>query len=308
MNTLIIGGSGFIGSNLASQLLASGRNVTSISRHRVSDLNKVEGVDYLYGDFGELDFICEQLDKHDEVVHLAYASVPNTSFDNPLADLQQNLLPSVQLFAEAAKRNTKLVLVSSGGTVYGNTETLLINENHAKQPISPYGLTKLTLENYAFLYGVTHNLEYKIVRPSNAYGIGQLPFRGQGFIATAVAAAKLKQPLKVFGLTGTVRDYIHVNDLAAGIVSVLLNGQSREIYNIGSGIGLNNLQVIEQLNIALKKHNTKLQIEHLPERPFDVKRNVLDSTKLKRETHWQPQIMFTDGLEQLVNHAFSMAS
>lgn len=305
MKTLLIGGTGFIGSYLADQLVSLGRNVTSISRHRVSDLNQIAGVDYLYGDFGDLTFICEQLDKHDEIVHLAYASVPNTSFDNPLGDLQQNLIPAVQLFAEAARRERMLVLVSSGGTVYGNTETLPINENHFKNPISPYGLTKLTLENYAFLYGATHNLQYKIVRPANAYGVRQLAFRGQGFIATAIAAAKLKKTINVFGKTGTIRDYINVNDLAAGIVSVLVNGQLREIYNIGSGVGLNNIQVIDRLNLALEKHNTRLQIEYLPERSFDVKMNVLDATKLIRDTNWKPKISFEMGLEEVVNHTFN---
>ena len=113
--------------------------------------------------------------------------MPNTSFDNPLSDLLQNLPPTVQLFSEAADRGVKLVLVSSGGTVYGEAIKLPICETHPTKPISPYGVTKRTLENYAYLYAATHGLKFVCVRPANAYGVGQRAFVGQGFISTAMA-------------------------------------------------------------------------------------------------------------------------
>lgn len=296
VNTLLIGGGGYIGSHLISGLLASGRRVTVLGRSQLPRYPLSVEVEYCCGDFGELELIGRLLDKHQEVIHLAYATVPNTSFDNPLADLLQNLPPTVQLFAEAADRGVKLVLVSSGGTVYGEATRLPISEEHPAKPISPYGVTKLTLENYAYLYAATHGLKFICVRPANAYGAGQRPFSGQGFIATAMASIMKDQPVKIFGERGTVRDYIYVNDLASGIVSALEYGSLSQTYNIGSGIGRSNMDIVEEIYPLMGESGYKMCIEHLPVRVFDVHANVLDSAKLRQHTGWTPKIGFQEGL------------
>jgi UDP-glucose 4-epimerase len=296
VNTLVIGGAGYIGASLLPLLLAAGRHVTVTGRKPAPVYALPEKVTYLEGDCGQLDLIGSLLDSHQEVVHLAYATVPNTSYDNPLADLLQNLPPTVQLFSEVAARGRKLVLVSSGGTVYGDAIKLPIREDHPTKPISPYGVTKLTLENYAHLYSVTHGLKYVCVRPSNAYGVGQRPFSGQGFIATAMATAMRGQPIKIFGQSGTIRDYLYVTDMAAGIASALLQGQLSETYNLGAGYGLSNLEVVDAMTPLLRDIGCTADVECLPERPFDVKANVLNSNKLQEHTGWRPQIGFSEGL------------
>jgi UDP-glucose 4-epimerase len=295
-HTLVIGGAGYIGSHLTAQLLATGRKVTVLGRSLNPGNELPNGVDYVAGDFGQYDLITGLLDKHQEVIHLAYATVPNTSFENPLADLLQNLPPTVQLFSEIANRGIKLVLVSSGGTVYGEAEKLPIQETHPTKPISPYGVTKLTLENYAYLYAATHGLKFVCVRPANAYGIGQRPFVGQGFISTAMASAMRGEPIKIFGQHGSIRDYIYVSDLAAGIVSALESGLLSETYNIGSGVGLSNMDVIKAITPLMEDISCKVNVEHLPERTFDVKANVLDTAKLQALNGWQPKVRFNQGL------------
>jgi UDP-glucose 4-epimerase len=170
---------------------------------------------------------------------------------------------------------------------------------HPTKPISPYGVTKLTLENYASLYAATNGPKYICVRPANAYGIGQRPFNGQGFIATAIASVIKNQSIKIFGEKGTVRDYLYVSDLAPGIVHALEKGHLSEIYNIGSGVGLSNLDVIDAINLLMKNNNKNpVFVEKLAERPFDVKSNILDSAKLKSHTGWGPSIDFNNGLCQ----------
>ena len=297
INTLVIGGSGYIGGYLVPQLMATGRKVTVLGRGKTPRYELPENAIYISGDFAEVELITHLLDTHQEVVHLAYATVPNTSFDNPLADLLQNLPATVQLFSEAADRNVKLVLVSSGGTVYGEADELPIQETHSTKPISPYGVTKMTLENYAYLYAATHGLKFVCVRPANAYGVGQRPFIGQGFISTAIASAMRGIPIKIFGQHGTVRDYLYVSDLASGIVSALERGHLSETYNLGSGIGLSNLDVIERLTPFLKKDKYEVPLEILPERSFDVKVNVLDSRKLMEHTGWMQQVDFDHGMQ-----------
>lgn len=297
-STLVIGGAGYIGAYLVPMLIASGRRVTVLGRSERPRYKLPEGATYVADDFGRRDLISRLLDCHREAIHLAYATVPNTSFENPLADLLQNLPPTVQLFSEAADRGVKLVLVSSGGAVYGEAIKLPICENHPTKPISPYGVTKLALENYAYLYAVTHGLKFVGVRPANAYGVGQRPFVGQGFIATAMASALKGMPIKIFGQHGTIRDYLYVSDLAAGIVSALERGHLSETYNLGSGIGFTNHEVIEAFMPMMREIGCNVQIESLPERAFDVKANVLDSTKLQAHTGWKPQIEFGDGLRR----------
>lgn len=294
--TLVIGGAGYIGSHLVSQLVVTGRRVTVLGRSAIPRYELPVGVNYVAGDFAQHELISRLLDAHQEVIHLAYATVPNTSFENPLADLLQNLPPTVQLFSEVAERGAKLVLVSSGGTVYGEAVELPIRETHSTRPISPYGVTKLTLENYAYLYAATHGLKFVCVRPSNAYGVGQRPFVGQGFIATAIASTLQSMPIKIFGQRGTVRDYLYVGDLVSGIVSALVYGHLSETYNLGSGIGLSNLDVVEALAPIMREIGCEVRVKNLSERVFDVKANVLDSTKLQTDTGWRAQMGFLEGI------------
>jgi UDP-glucose 4-epimerase len=295
-NTLVIGGGGYVGACLVPQLIASGRQVTVLGRSETPRYTLPSEVSYVAGDFADPELIRRLLDCHSEVIHLAYATVPNTAFHDPLSDLVQNLTPAVQLFTEAAARSVKLLLVSSGGTVYGEATELPIRECHVTRPISPYGVTKLTVENYAALSGATQGLNFVCVRPANAYGPGQRPFVGQGFIATAIASIMRGQPVSIFGQHGTVRDYLYVGDLAAGIVCALENGRRAEIYNLGSGIGMSNMEVINACMPMLADSGYQIQVNNLPERAFDVSANILDSTKLSKHTGWQCEVELSEGL------------
>ena len=297
INTLVIGGAGYIGAHLVSELIAADRCVTVLGRSGNPKYELPPGVTYIAGDFSQLNLVGDLLDTHQEVIHLAYATTPNVSFENPLSDLLHNVSPTIQLFSEIANRGTKLILVSSGGTVYGEAEKLPISETHSTKPISPYGVTKLTLEKYAYLYAATHGLRFICVRPANAYGIGQNPFSGQGFIATAMKSVLRNIPIKIFGENGTIRDYLYVSDLAKGVVSALQQGRLFETYNIGSGVGLSNLDVIDMLKPLMSEIGREVQVEILPERKFDVRVNVLDSTKLQIDTGWSQKIEFERGLK-----------
>lgn len=297
-NVLVIGGGGFLGAHLVPFLLSSGRRVTVLGRSASPRNALPVGVTYVSGDFGDAALMHSLLTTHEEVVHLAYATVPNTSYDNPLGDLLENLPPTVRLFSMAAELGLRLVLMSSGGTVYGEATALPISEAHATHPISPYGVTKLTLEKYAHLYAVTHGLDVVCLRPANAYGEGQRPFSGQGFIATTMASAMRGDAVRIFGPLGTVRDYIHVQDLAAGIVAALEHGETAATYNIGSGVGRSNFDVIAVMAPILREIGCTVHTAHEPERPFDVRVNVLDSERLTARTGWRPSVTFDDGLRR----------
>jgi len=275
----------------------SGRFVTVLDRVRQLDADMIANVTYETGDFSDIGLIERLVEGHDEIIHLAYATVPNTSYDDPLADLTQNLSPAVQLFDVVAKKGARLLLVSSGGTVYGEAVSVPISEEHSTRPISPYGVTKLTLEKYAYLYAVTRGLQVICVRPANPYGEGQRPFSGQGFVSTAMAAAIQGRAITIYGDEGTVRDYIHIDDLVDGMMVVLEHGECGEPYNIGRSIGLSNLQVVQAMTPLLKEIGVDVHIEYAEPRPFDVKVNILDCTKL-REFGWVPCVGFEEGLRR----------
>ncbi len=281
------------------QLLKLDRKVLVVGRKEKPELPLPTGVTYFCNaarDATDLERILEGVD---EIIDLAYSTTPQTSFTNPVHDITSNLPDSVRLFEIASRLPIqKFVWVSSGGTVYGNTAVSPIGEEVPTHPVSPYGITKLAIEKYARMYFEIAGLPIVCVRPSNAYGEGQKPFTGQGFISTAIATILNGDPITLFGEKGTTRDYIHVTDLAAGIISVLENGATGQVYNIATGVGHNNRQVIDLLSEFAKEHGLQIQLNIQPSRKFDVTSNVLSYNKLKEATGWKPQIKFEQGLER----------
>lgn len=296
-STCLIGGGGFIGRPVSELLLKNQRQLTVIDLHEPK--NKNSDIKYLVGDYSDANFLDQSLAGIDEIVLLAYASVPKTSFEDPLADITNNLPAALTLFEAALKHNIqKLVVISSGGTVYGRTDHLPITETAPTNPISPYGITKLAIEKYALMYHELYNLPVVILRPSNAYGQGQRPYAGQGFIATAIASIIEGKELMIFGEKGTIRDYIHVENIADAIYEALEQGANGECYNIGTKVGLSNRQILDLIDDLARPYGLKAKVKISPERHFDVPANILDSTKFVNATNWKPTIKIKEGLKQ----------
>jgi UDP-glucose 4-epimerase len=305
---LVIGGTGFIGVHATRLLAQSGRDVVVLGRRKRAEVVLPPGVDYASGDYSDRALLRKLLADASEIVDLAYLTVPQTSFADPVYDILANLPASVGLLLEAASRpRRKVVLVSSGGTVYGVAAQLPIAEDHPTRPVSPYGITKLAIENYAWMFHHASDLPVAVARPANAYGEGQRVQSGQGFIAAAIHAIATGSAIDVYGPEGTVRDYVHVRDVAAGIVAVLERGAPAEAYNIGTGTGCSNLDVLRMLEPLAGGAGLKMQVRLLPPRHFDVPANVLDSSKLTAQSGWRPLIPFGEGLQQTWDAAFPHA-
>lgn len=300
MKCCVIGGAGFIGSYVTRQLVESGRDVVVLDRNPSPRYELPTIAKYISGDYSNRAFLRNLITDMDEVIDLAYTTVPKTSFEDPIYDINSNLPQSVGLLQEAmTARLKKIVIISSGGTVYGIANSIPIQEEHPTNPISPYGITKLTIEKYALMFAALENLPVIIVRPGNAYGNEQSAFTGQGFIATAIQSILLNKKIDIFGFPGTTRDYIHVTDVARGILSALDYGEPGTVYNIGSGIGLNNSEVINEISPFAKLSGYTPKINYLPSRKYDVPVNILDSKKLTSVSGWKPQIPFVQGLDQV---------
>lgn len=301
MRTCVIGGSGFIGRHVVPLLIDGGRDVVVLGRRadRTSEVHRK--AEYRSCDYNSQEQLRASLQGCGEIIDLAYATVPQTSFADPIFDLQANLPASVGLLNAACglRGLQRILVVSSGGTVYGPTDALPISEDAPTEPVSPYGITKLTIERYALMYHWLQTLPVVIVRPANAFGLGQRPFTGQGFMATAMGHILSKQSIVIFGADGTIRDYIHVKDVATGIVAALDGGINGEVYNLGSGIGRTNMEIVRALEPLVINDGYSVTVSTLPPRRFDVPANVLDSSKLTRTTGWVAKVAFDVGLDEM---------
>jgi UDP-glucose 4-epimerase len=305
--TLITGGGGFIGQALINKLIQkSDRRIIAVGRSLSPKFPLPDGVTYCSGDISDPGFIGPLLDCATEVIDLAYGTTPKTSYDDPVQDVVLNLPASVTLQRLASERGIRrYLLVSSGGTVYGNPKYLPIDESHPNNPVSPYGISKLVTEKYASFFFLMTGLPVIIARPSNAYGIGQYGRKPQGFIGVSMYCAMNDIEVEIFGERGTVRDYIYIDDLAEGLVALLDGGVAGEIYNIGSGIGYDNSDVLSVLREVIG-NDRSIRTLHRPSRPFDVLANVLDSRKLTAATGWTPKYSLKQGVQEMWSQVINL--
>jgi UDP-glucose 4-epimerase len=295
----VIGGGGFIGYHVVKKLVSRKKRTIVVDKYPVPSENIERDVEYVVGDYGNKGFISDVLKLVDEVVVLAYSSVPKTSFEDPILDIMENLPPIVKFFQVASELDVeKVVVISSGGTVYGDAHIQPIREDHPTNPISPYGVTKLAIEKYAFMFGKIKGLPVICVRPGNAYGEGQRPFTGQGFIATSIASIIMQKEITVFGEQGVIRDYIYVQDVANGIVALLEHGKPSSCYNIGCGVGRSIKDVLGVLLPFAVSAGLKPKIKILPQRAYDVATNILDCSKIFEDTGWKAVVPFEEGIKK----------
>lgn len=300
MTCCLAGGGGFIGRALSRLLADSGRDVRVLDRGSEPPASLDRRVQYVQCDVSDAAGLVSALNGATELVDLSYATAARATFSNPIAEVLANVPVSVGVMqAAVALHLRRYVYVSSGGTVYGEQSVLPITERAVPAPVSPYGITKLTLERFALLMHHHHHLPAVVVRPGNAYGPEQLPFTGQGFIATAVGSVLARRSVTVFGERGTVRDYVHVDDVAAAVAAALDHGVPGRVYNVGTGVGLDNMDLLDLIGALAVPAGFEVKVDFAPARPADVSANVLDVSALREVSGWQPRIACAEGVRQV---------
>lgn len=295
---IIFGGGGFIGSHIAEDLLANGIRVTVFDKLNASKKNVahiLDKIEFIEGDFNNEVDISKALKGKTYVVHLVSSTVPATSNQNTFYDVESNLISSLHLFEKCVEyKISRLIFISSGGTVYGNPVKLPINETHPTEPTSSYGIIKLTIEKYLFLYKALKGLDYKILRFANPYGERQNPFLTQGLIAHLLYKIKQGETLEVWGDGKVIRDYFYIKDGARSIYRAIKDKSSNNIYNISTGKGLSINQILERFRSVLK---LDFDVIYKPGRKFDVRSNILDNRLAAKHLKWIPEYTFNEGLK-----------
>lgn len=308
IKVLLIGGSGFVGRHLVYACRLAGLRV------RISDVAPADewaglDVEYIQGDYRVPELLDYILDGVDMVVHLVHDAILLDLNCTMMSEIERNIQPAIKLMdACCAHSIKKLLFISSGGTVYGRRlEQCPISEDDLTSPISLYGTSKLMIEKIGFLYHVQKSLPFIVARPSNAYGPGQQPYRGQGFIATAMASAIEGRPLDIFGDGSVVRDYIHVRDLSNALVELLRTGLVGETYNVGTGQGVTLRALLDDHILPiLEEFGYSLDIRYTQGRRVDVPYNVLNIGKIGSSTAFYPTINLDSGLRETCSWVHSI--
>lgn len=295
MRILVIGGGGFIGSHLINDMVAAGHMVTALGRKPEPFRPLPPDVKYVSGSLDDRNLLRQLVAESDAVAHLASATVPTTGDKNPVADVQANLIGTLNLLDAMGETGCdRLLYLSSGGTVYGVPQSTPINELHPLAPVCSYGIVKVAIETYLNLYARTSRLRPITIRASNPYG----PFQGnvgiQGIIGTYLNRALNHQPIEIWGDGSTIRDFIFVPDLTRLCLSALESNMVG-IYNGGTGYGTS---IKEIAALVQETTGQKIPVLYRPGRKLDVPISVLDITKAQTDFGWSPAVNLREGISR----------
>ncbi len=298
-NILIIGGTGFIGSNILEALKCDNHNIFLITSRKDLEQLKNSKVKVIQGSLNETNLIKKIISEHgiEVILHLASNLIPSSSkrqFDEEMRDI---VLPTFELFNYISEKNLKIIYFSSGGTIYGNADGKIL-ENTELKPINYYGYSKLIIENHIKLLARVGNLKYIILRPSNVYGKYQRIESKQGFIAVALGKMLSNQDIEIWGDGKIVRDYVDVSDIARAVRGVIDENIENKIFNLGSGEGHSLTSVVKFLEKYLNRSAT---IIYKDKREVDVEKTILDISSLESFIDYNPKKL-DEGIKDFIAH------
>lgn len=296
MKAIVTGGAGFIGSHLVEELILNGADVHVLD-------NMISGhKEYIHPNaIIHTEDICSEAsvqiiasEKPDVVFHLAAQADVCRSIIEPQYDADVNINGTINILRACHESSVSKLIFSSTSGVYGNLQRELISEDDPTEPISYYGLSKLTAESYIRLFHQLYGLPYTILRYGNVYGPRQTA-KGEGGVV-AVFLEKLKKgiPLSIHGDGEQTRDFIYVKDVVhANIASV--NRGNQETIQVSTAQKTSVNQLLEMLT---QIHGSKVSTFHSAARKGDIKHSCLDNRKARQSLNWHPKTDIFKGLSE----------
>ena len=300
MRVLILGGSGYLGSHATEGLLRLGYQVRVLSRSGVgllpTHILSHPRFELLDGDITSPSVCRKALSDCFCVINCIGTTSPAASVENPTSDWYQQVHPHLQLFTALREiQSIRLIFISSGGTIYGPNSIIPSTEASACRPICPYGIHKLSVENYLYQEHYLNGLDYLVLRLSNPYGGRQRFNAKQGVPSIFMHKILNGDPIILWGDGSVRRDFIHVSDFVSALASCIPYKGDFRIFNVGSSssVSLNDLIYLIE---CLSGRNAIVQTQ--PARAYDVPISQLDINRILSETGWSPKVDLKTGLSK----------
>lgn len=289
---VVLGGAGFIGTNLCAALVSAGADVVGVDfKPPKVELPVMQWHSIRFEEGAKLEGL---LATGDLLFHLISTTVPGSNH-RPARDVSENLLPTLRLLDICVRRGVeRVVFLSSGGTVYGPDVPLPTPEDAALNPISWYGVQKLAIEKYLSVYRRLQCLDSFALRVSNAFGPHQTNPK-QGLVGSVIRNALEGTPVDIYGGGEIVRDYVYIADVIDAILAAatIEDPLAPRVYNIGSGIGRSVNDVVRAVQAVNEK---PIAINHLPNRAVDVAKSILDIGRAEKYLSWRPRTAWEDAI------------
>ncbi len=299
MKILVTGGAGFIGSHVAKLLLDEGHEVTVVDNLSRGHKNSLDARAVFHEfDLGDQEKLEEVLVGHDAVMHMAAFIEVGESVKNPALFCENNIVNSVKLLEAMRRMDVRKIIFSSSACVYGTPTKLPITEDDPMGAQSnPYGITKLTMEQFCRLYHALHNFDVVLLRYFNPYGPGELHEPESHAIPNFIRAVLERRPVPLYWNGEQIRDFIYIEDLAKAHTAVL-NLSGLHVFNVGTETGVKVRDVVERIFEIV---GYRFEVDNLGERPGDVPALYASSQKIKKELGWRVEVSLREGLVKTVN-------
>ncbi len=302
---LITGGAGFIGSHVAERFLEGGYEVELLDNLSSGKRENVPQAATLHvGDIGSMESArLVREGNFDVICHLAAQIDVRKSVNDPAFDATINILGTLNLLeaVRASGRKTRFIFSSTGGAIYGDFVSVPTVESMPKDPESPYGIAKMSVELYMGYYTRVHGLDCVALRYSNVYGPRQDPHGEAGVVAIFCNRILKGEALTVFGEGQQTRDYVYAGDVAranfAAAEGTLPKPAQMDVraYNVGTGVQTTVLELAASLQQAA---GSKVEVHHAPSRPGEQQRSAVNVGKAKNELGWAPEMPLEEGLRR----------
>ncbi len=291
---LITGGFGFIGTNLIRKMLPEGYEVRVIDDLSTGNRDFLEGMQYKFfqGDIRDREILEEALDGVDLVVHLAGHTNVIESIENPMHDLEINVLGTLNLLQVSLKRGIKRFVLASSNAPLGDQEPP-VDESQVPHPLSPYGASKLACEGYCAAFHGGYGLETVVLRFANVYG--SYSTHKTSVVAKFIRHALRGEPIVIYGDGKQTRDFVHVEDLCHAIILSTQKRVGGELFNIASGIETSVLELVDTIREASGKD---FEVKFEPARRGEILRNYASIEKARDLLGYDPQVRLPEGVKE----------